>query len=121
MFKTILALIGSIIFSLWLLKYTSPNLRIEGYSGMIWECLVPSEDTEYAPGYSHKRFLWIKEGMTEKEVISILGEPLVRWQPKEGYVGFQYTNSPSSTHYRLRQVYLSEGIVKEVIGYFYLD
>ena len=67
--------------------------------------------------------------MTEKEVLEILGEPLTRWTPyrhanfpdKAHYVGLQYSESPSSTHYRLRQVYLDNGVVAEVIGYFYVD
>lgn len=53
------AIILGITLSLWLLKFISPNLRIEAYSGLVLECLMPAEDTEYVPGYSHKRFLGI--------------------------------------------------------------
>lgn len=59
--------------------------------------------------------------MTEEEVIKILGEPLVRWSPKNNYEGLQYSKSEESNHYRLRQVYLTKGKVKEVIGYYYID
>lgn len=106
---------------LWGLKYTSTNLMIEGYSGLIFEHFFPNHDTEFSKGYSDEGFLKIKEGMMEIEVINLLGEPICRWEPKDNYVGFQYSQSKGSTHYRLRQVYLSEGEVKEIIGYYYID
>ena len=91
--------------------------------------LLLRPDTEYAAGYTHEGFSQIEVGMTEAEVIEILGEPLICWRPyqytnfieKRHFVGLQYSDSPSDTHYRLRQVYLENGIVKEVIGYFYID
>lgn len=106
---------------LWGLKFTSPNLRIEGYTGLILEYFFSDHDTVFAESYSDKGFLAIKKGMTEKEVIDILGEPLKRWTPKDNYIGLQYSKSKGSTHYRLRQVYLTKGEVKEVIGYYYID
>jgi hypothetical protein len=110
-----------IISTLWALKFTSPNLKIEGYSGLICEIIWPGDDTKYAQGYSHEKFLSIKIGMTEKEVINILGEPLMRWEPEKQLLGLQYSDTPSSWNYHLRQVYLKDGFVKEVIGYFYID
>ena len=67
-----------------------------------------------------------QKGMTEKQVIEIIGEPLIRWQPysykkKSHYVGLQYSESPSSSNYRLRQVYLEKGKVVEIISYYYID
>jgi hypothetical protein len=64
--------------------------------------------------------------MSEEEVVSILGEPLRRWRPyvieKEKYLtALQYSESPTSTHYRLRQVYLEREKVAEVVSYYYLD
>lgn len=113
----ILALI--IIF--WGLRFTSPNLRIEGYSGLMLEYLFPNHDTEFSEKYSDEGFLKIKKGMNEQEVLKILGEPLERWTPQKNYDGFQYTRSKASTHYRLRQVYLTNGRVIEIIGYYYID
>lgn len=86
-------------------------------------------DSKYSVGYSHNKFGQIKIGMTEKQVIEIIGEPLVRWQPylytnyrdKSHFVGLQYSESPSSTNYRLRQVYVDRGKVAEIISYYYLD
>ena len=102
--------------------------KIDGLSGEIWN-LIFTTDTKYANGYTDKGFYSIEVGMTEKGVLEILGEPLTRWSPyqhtkfqdKAHYLGLQYSESPSSTHYRLRQVYLDVGIVAEVIGYFYVD
>ena len=102
--------------------------KLDGISGEIWG-LITVSDTKYSRGYSHIKFGQIKIGMTEKQVIEIIGEPLVRWQPylntnykeKRHFVGLQYSESPSSTNYRLRQVYLDKGRVAEIISYYYLD
>ncbi|NEN25697.1 outer membrane protein assembly factor BamE [Cryomorpha ignava] len=107
---------------------TADRLRIDGISGEIWD-FIYSTDTKYADGYSDKRFNEIKIGMTEQEVLDVLGEPLTEWNPyqntrfkdKANFIGFQYSVSPSDTHYRLRQVYFNKGVVAEKIGYFYVD
>lgn len=106
---------------MWIFKFTSANLRIEGYSGMILEYLLPKHDTVFSENYTDEGFLKIKKGITEEEVIKILGEPLVRWIPEDNYLGLQYSLSKESTNYHLRQVYLSQGKVKEIIGYYYID
>jgi hypothetical protein len=99
-------------------------IALDGFEGELCG-LVFKTDTRYAAGYEHPKFCAIKIGMTEQQVIEILGEPLSRWQPYVGekghFVGLQYSESPTSTHYRLRQVYLDYGRVAEVISYFYLD
>ncbi len=110
------------------LKVIFPTLRIDGYTGMLFSFLG-HEDTQYANQYSHHKFLRIQIGMEEKEVISILGTPLSRWQPykntnyqnKTHFVGFEYSQSPSFTDYRLRQIYFDHGKVTEIIGYYYVD
>jgi len=88
-------------------------------------------DTEYAEDYSHAGFAQIEIGMSGQEVLDILGQPLTRWQPygrkktrfkdKAHFVGLQYSHSPTSTHYMLRQIYLDRGVVAEKIGYYYGD
>jgi hypothetical protein len=95
-------------------------------SAIISSCIP---DTKYSVGYTDEKFASIKIGMTEKQVLDILGEPLTRWRPyqhtnfkdKRHFVGLQYSESPSGTHYQLRQVYLDSGIVAEKIQYFYID
>lgn len=102
------------------------QMKIDGTRGVILGLI---EDTEYAQDYTDKGFNQIEIGMTEEEVIHILGEPLTRWKPylhtkfidRKHYISLQYSDSPSDTHYRLRQVYLDNGIVAKKIGYFYID
>ena len=68
-------------------------------------------------------------GMSERQVVTLLGEPLTKWKPyehsmfpeKSHYVCYQYSESPSSTNYRLRQIHFSNGKVAEIISYYYLD
>jgi hypothetical protein len=111
---------------LWILR--PEKTKIDGLSGEIWN-LMFATDTKYAKGYSDKAFNKIEIGMTEEEVLNLIGEPLTRWTPfshtnspnKAHYIGLQYSESPSSTNYRLRQVYINNGVVAEVIGYFYVD
>jgi len=67
--------------------------------------------------------------MIEKQVTVIIGEPLTRWRPhqhthfqaKKHFVGLQYSESLSSTHYNLRQIHLDRSRVAKIISYFYID
>ena len=99
-------------------------IRLDGFIGEISGLLLTT-DTQYAPHYSHRNFAQLKVGMTEQEVIDLVGEPLKRWQPynknQPPFTVFQYSQSPSDTHYRLRQVHFGEGRVVEVVSYFYGD
>lgn len=91
--------------------------------------LILQPDTNYSSGYTDEKFESISIGMTEKQVLDILGEPLTRWRPyrntkfqdKEHFVGLQYSESPGSRHYNLRQIYLYNGKVAEIKSYFYID
>jgi hypothetical protein len=91
--------------------------------------LILQPDTNYSSGYTDEKFESISIGMTEKQVLDILGEPLTRWRPyrntkfqdKEHFVGLQYSESPGSGHYNLRQIYLDNGKVAEIKSYFYID
>ena len=42
---------------LWLLKKTSSQLEIDGYSGLIRKWYAGSEDAKYASKYSDSQFL----------------------------------------------------------------
>lgn len=91
--------------------------------------LIFQPDTNYSSGYTDEKFESISIGMTEKQVLDILGEPLTRWRPyrntkfqdKEHFVGLQYSESPGSGHYNLRQIYLDNRKVAEIKSYFYID
>ncbi len=112
--------------------FAAPRIRIDGFLGEPFE-LLGQTDTQYAEDYSHLAFKRIEVGMTEQQVLAILGEPLYRWMPYGGrstrkrfpekahFVGLAYSRSPTSKHYRLRQINLDNGVVAEVRGYFYVD
>ena len=99
-------------------------IRLDGFSGELWSVFLHS-DTKYSKGYSHKKFSEIKVGMSESQVIKILGEPINKWEnnftENKPEVGFTYSISPGDTNYRIRIVYFKEGKVSSIIHYFYLD
>ena len=102
---------------LWSLKLIIPVLRIDGYVGCILEKFDP-ESTIYAAGYSHKKFLEIKTGMSDTEILRILGQPIQRWA--DGNVTI-YAYTESDDNYRIRQIDILNGKVIEIRGYYYLD
>lgn len=113
----------------FVVKYkTQDYILLDGIGGEI-NALILKSDTRYAEKYTDYRFSQIKIGMTERQVIAIIGKPLSRSdffklskRPEDKYiVRLQYSESPSSTHYRLRQIYLYKDKVSEIISYFYLD
>lgn len=104
------------------------RIKIDGFDVEILDLLMLT-DTKYSDNYSHQAFNEVNVGMSEKDVIKLLGEPLYRWHPyevtsiaeKKHFVAFQYSQSPSDTHYRYRQIQFDKGIVAEKNGYFYID
>lgn len=104
------------------------RILIDGIHGDIGSLIVRT-DTKYSKAYTHSKFNQIEIGMSEEELISILGDPLYFWEPyksskhteKEHYIGYVYSESPSSSSYRLRHVYLDGKVVAEINGYFYVD
>jgi hypothetical protein len=104
-------------------------IKLDGLSGEILG-LIFKTDTKYSDLYSDKKFNKIKIGMSEHDVLEIIGTPITKWKPylnnenyidKSNYEGFVYSESPSSTHYRLRQINFNNGKVAEIISYFYVD
>lgn len=132
MHRSTLLIVIPFMFLLVYAAFAWTRIKIDGIMGEPFD-LLGCTDTQYAEGYSHWRFDSIEVGMTEHDVIAILGEPLYRWAPYGGrstskrfpekahFIGLVYSRSPSSTHYRLRQVNLDNGVVAEVRGYFYVD
>jgi len=99
--------------------------NLDGLRGEMWGLILPT-DTRYSVEYSEKRFRSITIGMNEQQVVQILGEPIARFKPyyysgDSTVVAWQYSESPSSTNYRLRQLYLKDGVVVKKVAYFYLD
>ncbi len=101
------------------------RVRLDGIKGEIYGTIF-SPSTNYATDYSHAKFLAIKKGMTEEEVIKILGQPIDRFNPYPSFkdsifnVGLRYAKgSDANAHYRLRIIYLRKGTVIERRSQFY--
>jgi len=90
------------------------------YIGLLDGYFVKS-DTKYSENYSELKFKSIEEGFSEKQVIDILGKPIAVFSLKNGIVLYQYSYSPSDTNYDLRQIYIQNRKVIEVVKYFYYD
>ena len=52
-----------------------------GNEGYCW--LWPSIDTRYAPDYAERKFQRIESGMTQEQVVGLIGQPL----RKQSYLG----------------------------------
>lgn len=79
------------------------------------------EDTEYAPGYSDEGFLRVRRGMSEQEVLAILGSPLGTVDLAESRQSWVYSRSPGHKSYRVRCFVFEDRRVAEIIHEFYID
>jgi hypothetical protein len=115
--RAVAVVVASLIVSLLVVKLV-PLLLLDGAIGLP---LAPFTDTEYAPRYSHLRFMKLRIGMTRAEVIDLVGEPLSRDQ--NGSLEFwRYSRSPGDTHYRVRVVLFDPaGRVFKIASEFYVD
>lgn len=116
--------------------YEIPDrIRIDGPSVELMG-LLTLMNTQYAEDYSHAGFRKIKTGMTERQVLDILGKPLKRigpYQdhpcgttqcPAEGhYLSLVYSMPPNlrNTNYRARNLTLDDGSVVKIHGDFHAD
>jgi hypothetical protein len=109
--------------------YEVPDrIQIDGLSTE----LVPM-NTHYADGYSHAGFRRIRIGMSEQEVLDILGEPLDPYElftprnplspekVREAYLLYSRPPSLKDTNYRCRVVVMDKDVVVEIIGHFVAD
>lgn len=93
---------------------------LDGFSGCVLPLLF-TEDTEYAPSYSHAAFLKLRKGMSYAEVATLLG-PALEIYPVEGSrEGWRWSRSHGDRSYRVRVAIFDEGRVSEIIHKFYLD
>lgn len=100
-------------------------LPIDGYGGWVLSFLADKEDTVYASGYSDEGFRRIRPGMSEQEVVDLLGAPLEKYSFEDDHgvqrVGWRYSKSAHGQSFRIRAVVFDEGRVKSVFREFYLD
>lgn len=94
-----------------------------------WEAAVVSlfyrTDTEFSTAYTETGFSRLKIGMSQKEVLDILGKPLdvFRVHSIDGgnSMGWRYTKSPGDHSYRVRVVIFEGEKVSRILSEFYVD
>jgi hypothetical protein len=105
-----------------LMTLSLPWVCFDGWPGAL-EPLLIGDDTDFAPSYSAYGFWRIRQGMTSREVLDLVGEPLERHRTS-GEVrteGWRWTRSPHHSSYRIRAVVFKEGRVVEKESIFYVD
>jgi hypothetical protein len=102
----------------------------EGYC-IVW----PAIGTAFAPGYSEKAFGKIKPGMTESEVLNLLGPPFrstdgrpdphtqAQWQPRDRTWTYSQDSSARGGDWAWlsRQVIFRDGRVTQTVSWVYHD
>ncbi len=100
---------------------------LDGIGGAFWEMLIG--DTVYSQGYREYKFRRIHEGMTEEQVLEILGMPLFRG-PYFPFVWFYSYGKPlykdkdpwvTDSCYTQRIIFFSGGKVSKIYHDFYFD
>lgn len=92
--------------------------------------------TEYAPNYSHNKFKQVKVGMSEPEVLALIGEPFERtpdrscWLVERGEecavvspksTWYYSQQDETDTDYFVRNLEMENGKVTRVVKSFYGD
>ena len=102
-------------------------------AGSEWKFIFkPDIDTRFAPGYSEEAFESIKKGMSEREVVTILQEPLYKYEygsnysfPGQPEIVWWYTADGACSWWdfawRTRGVGLRDGIVVGKVAYWSYD
>lgn len=78
-------------------------------------------DTVFSIDYSEEKWNSLHRGMTVREVELIIGRPLVKTHLSKQREVWQYTKSPSDSHYLRRNVIFQLGKVQEFDSMFYFD
>ncbi len=111
------------------LMFNYHRITIDGERAEIFSFML-GEDTRYSDKFTHYNFTKIKLGMTEQQVLALLGQPLSKfayhWVDNKTFnsgrfIGLKYSDSPTSDNYRLRIIHLDKGVVVRVMGEFYFD
>src|SRR5687768_17458582 len=98
----------ALLFALFYLPRALQLIRLEGLVGTVFHVATGGGDTVYAVGFSDDRFLTIASGMTEREVLASLGEPLERYRPQasDGQqswdLGMRWSRSANDSDYSVR-------------------
>lgn len=100
------AIVLSILAGLGIAEY----LTLDPLAGRIL-LLIVGDDTEFSPGYRDSVFRAIEIGDSERAVLDRLGDPIVVVTHQNGEHSLQYSRSPNDSHYRLRVIVISAGVV----------
>jgi len=119
--KVTLLSILVIFLTLISLKQLNPVLKLDGFSGIIYRVLFNTDDSKYSKGYSHSKFLKIKNGMSVRQVYDILGEPIRADKDDLEYYFLWYSMSPNSTHYRRRNIIFEKNRVIKIHSEYHID
>lgn len=97
-------------------------VSLDGLDGTFFS-LISVDGGEYAPQYSGFGFWRIAEGMTQSEVLSLVGPPLEEWRlPHEpDVVRWGWTRDPNSATHRIRSVAFRASRVVEKHAEYYVD
>jgi len=94
---------------------------LDGLVGLIFSHV--GDTTVYSKSYTDAAFRKVRIGMTESEVLGILGEPLetytIEHMPKA--TGMRWSKTPDDSSYAVRVIIFEEGKVKERISEYYID
>lgn len=110
--------------------YNYERIQADGFRCEIFIFLVKEEETEYSVDYSHRKFNNIEIGMSTKEVVEIVGEPIAMYSiNKDGHatdtlsskVTMLYSIPQNGGHYRQRQLSLIDDKVVCIGKSFYYD
>jgi hypothetical protein len=93
---------------------------LDGWEGTAIS-LVFGHDTQYAAGYTALGFFRVQPGMTEAEVVRLIGAPLSRYQDSDGDFTLTWTRSAHKSDYRMRTVQFSSGRVVGKYSDLYID
>ena len=95
---------------------------LDGLDGFIWSHMF-QEDTRYSARYSDTAFRNVRVGMSETELIQLLGEPLRSFPPTSdrGWTTLWFSESQHDSHFRMRSINLRDGIIIGIQSEFYVD
>jgi hypothetical protein len=96
---------------------------VAGYKSWLVRLEPWVDDTEYSSGYSDRGFREVRVGLTEQQVLELVGKPLEVHPSYPGFpeTGWQYSRSPGSHSFHLRSVYFRDGLVSKIVDRNYAD
>ena len=115
--KTITAILALLVMTAIAATYHIRSM--DGLDGLFFSRLF-QEDTVYAPGYSDTAFRKVTVGMSQAEVLALLGPPISEWESCDN-MAMGWSRSPGDTHYRQRAVFFQNGVVTKSLSEFFVD